>query len=420
MNKYKLIWSSAVANTFEWYDYALFGHFASIIGGKFFPNSDPKLSTLHVFLVFAVGYMMRPLGGVFFGVIGDRFGRKAALSSAIICMSLPTAFIGILPTYDSIGITATIFMVIVRVLQGLSMGGALTGSISFLIEHTGKKHRGLSSSVSMSSICVGLLLGSAISYSAKYFLSAEQFNDWGWRLPFLFGIFIIFAGIYIKKHTLETPMFEKIKDSGNIAKSPIKDAFSTYWFDMLISILINSTGSVIFYLQTIYLISFLKINRGFHEDDITNLANYCYIIMAIATLLAGWISDIIGRKQIFIITLVMIMVITPFLMPIFESGDFVGVMLAQIALSVLAAFYIGPEPALQAEFYPTHIRSTALSISYNAATSIFGGLTPFIIESIVQKTGSIIYCVYYIIGCAILSRGALYFYKDRSNLNRAI
>lgn len=416
MNKYKLIWSSAVANTFEWYDYALFGHFASIIGGKFFPSSDPKLSTLHVFLVFAVGYMMRPLGGVFFGVIGDRFGRKAALSSAIICMSLPTAFIGMLPTYDSIGITATIFMIIVRMLQGLSMGGALTGSISFLIEHTGRKHRGLSSSVSMSSICVGLLLGSAISYSVKYFLSTEQFHDWGWRLPFLFGIFIIFAGIYIKKHTLETPMFEKIKDSGNIAKSPIKDAFSIYWFDMVISILINSTGSVIFYLQTIYLISFLKTNRGFNEDDITNLANYCYVVMAIVTLLAGWISDIIGRKQIFIITLVMIIIITPFLMQIFESGDFLAVMLAQIALSVLAAFYIGPEPALQAEFYPTHIRSTALSISYNVATSIFGGLTPFVVESIVQKTDSITYCLYYIISCAVLGLGALYFYKDRSNL----
>ena len=416
MNKYKLIWSSAVANTFEWYDYALFGHFASIIGSKFFPHSDPKLSTLHVFLAFAIGYMMRPLGGIFFGVIGDRFGRWAALSSSIICMSLPTAVIGMLPTYDSIGITSTVLMIIVRMLQGLSMGGALTGSISFLIEHTGKKHRGLSSSISMSSICVGLLLGSAISYIVRYFLSPEQFYDWGWRLPFLFGIFIIFAGIYIKKHTLETPMFEKIRDSGNITTSPIKDAFSIYWFDMLISILINSTGSVIFYLQTIYLISFLKMNRGFQEDDVTNLANYCYIVMAIVTLLAGWISDIIGRKKIFIITLVMIMISTPFLMQIFESGNFTGIILAQIALSILAAFYIGPEPALQAEFYPTHIRSTALSISYNAATSIFGGLTPFVIESIVQKTGSITYCLYYVVGCSILGLGALYFYKDCSNL----
>ena len=416
MNKYKLICSSGIANAFEWYDYALFGHFASIIGSKFFPDSDPKVSTLHVFLVFAVGYMMRPLGGVFFGIIGDKFGRRVALSSSIICMSVPTALIGILPTYDSIGISATISMIIVRMLQGLSMGGALTGSISFLVEHTGKGYRGLNASISMSSICVGMLFGSSVSYVVKYFLSPEQFSDFGWRLPFLFGIFILFAGIYIQRYTQETPMFENIRDSGNIATSPLKDTFTIYWFDMLVSIFINSTGSVLFYLHTIYLISFLKINRGFNEDDVTNLANYCYIIMGIVTLLAGFMSDVIGRRKIFVINLIIIIILAPFLMRIVESGDFLAIVIAQITLCILAAFYIGPEPALQAELYPTKIRSTALSISYNTATSIFGGLTPYVIESIVQKTGSIVYCLYYILGCAVLGLVALYFYKDRSSV----
>jgi len=416
MNRCKLILTSAIANAFEWYDYVLFGHFASIIGLKFFPDSDPKTSTLHVFLVFAVGYLMRPLGGIFFGVLGDKFGRRTALSASVICMSLPTALIGILPTYDDIGIAATISMILVRMLQGLSMGGALTGSISFLIEHTGKNYRGLNASISMASICIGLLLGSMVSYIVKYFLSPEQFYDWGWRLPFLFGIFILFAGIYIRKHTNETPMFENVRNSGNIAISPLKTAFSVYWFDMLISIFINSTGSVIFYLQTIYLISFLKINRGFNEDIVANLANYCYVIMAAVTLLAGWVSDIIGRRKIFVINLIMIIILCPFLMKTIESGSFLAIIIAQIVLGVLAAFYIGPEPALQAEFYPTNIRNTALSVSYNTATSIFGGLTPFIIEFIVQKTGSIVYCIYYIIGCAVLGLGALCFYKDRSNL----
>ncbi len=418
MNNRKLVFSSGVANAFEWYDYALFGHFASIIGAKFFPNSDPSSSLLHAFLAFAIGYLMRPIGGIFFGVIGDRFGRKTALSASIFCMSLPTALIGLLPTYENIGVSATILMILVRMLQGLSMGGALTGSISFVIEHTGAKHRGFAGSISMSSICLGILFGSTISYIIQSLLSAQQFYDWGWRIPFLLGIFILFAGLYIRKHTNETPSFQTIKENGEILKSPLKKVISIYWFDMLVSIFINSTGSVIFYLQAIYLMSFLRINRGFTISEVSNLTNYCYIIMAIMTLCSGYLSDIIGRKRFFIINLLLIIITIPFLMSKIEAGDFYYIIISQIILSILAACYIGPEPALQAEFYPTNIRNTALSISYNTATSIFGGTTPLVVEYLVQKTGTITSSTYYVIACAISSLIALYFYKDRSIIGK--
>lgn len=414
MNKRKLVFASGVANAFEWYDYALFGYFAPIIGAKFFPGSSPSSSLLHAFLVFAIGYLMRPIGGIFFGILGDRFGRKTALSTSIFCMSLPTALIGILPTYDNIGVTATILMILLRMLQGLSMGGVLTGSIAFAIEHTGKVHRGFTGSIPMSSICIGLLFGSLISQLIQNFLSVQQFNDWGWRIPFLLGIFILFAGLYIKKYTSETPSFQSIKENGGILKSPLKKVISVYWIDMLISIFINSTGSVIFYLQATYLMSFLRINRGFTNDQVSNLANYCYIIMAIIALCSGYLSDVIGRKKIFVINLLVIILVIPFLMNVIETGEFYFIIISQIVLSILAACYIGPEPALQAEFYPTNIRNTALSLSYNTATSIFGGTTPLILEYLVQKTGTITSSIYYVIACAISSLIALCFYKDRS------
>ncbi len=417
MSKSRLVFASGVANTFEWYDYALFAHFAPIIGTKFFPDASPSTSLLHAFLAFAIGYLMRPIGGIFFGILGDKFGRRTALSAAIFCMSLPTALIGILPTYENIGITATILMIIVRMVQGLSMGGALTGSISFVIEHTKPANRGFSGSISMSSICIGILFGSGVSQLIQYFLTAEQFNSWGWRVPFLLGIFILFAGNYIRKYTSETPSFQGIKEEGKILKSPLKKVISTYWFDMLISIFINSTGSVIFYLQAIYLMSFLRVSRNFTEIDISSLANYCYLIMAIITLGAGYLSDKIGRKQIFIINLLLIIGLTPFLMEIFEAKSFYFVIIAQIVLSILAASYIGPEPALQAEFYPVNVRNTALSLSYNTATSIFGGTTPLVLEYLVQKTGTITSATYYVVACAILSLIALYFYKDRSKFS---
>ncbi|WP_347939252.1 MFS transporter [Rickettsia oklahomensis] len=413
MNRSKLVFSSGIANTFEWYDYVLFGYFAPIIGAKFFPNDDANTSLLQAFLVFAIGYLARLLGGIFFGIIGDRFGRKVALTSALFCMSAPTVLIGILPTYHTIGITATVLMIIVRILQGFSIGGALTGSISFVIEHT-SKYRGFTGSILMSSICSGLLLGAFVSYIVKNILTASQFDNFGWRIPFLLGFFILCAAFYIKKHTYETPNFKHLIEQKKILQSPLKKVITNHWFDILISIFINAPGSIIFYLTTIYLVSFLKISRNFTGDEVNSLASVCYVIMIAVTLLSGYLSDIIGRRIIFVINLVVIIVMTPFLLNNFENGDFTNVIISQFILAVLAASYIGPEPALQAEFYPTNIRNTALSISYNTATSIFGGTTPLVFEYLVQKTGHVTSAVYYTILSCIVALIALSFYKNRS------
>ncbi len=414
MNKRKLVLTSGVANAFEWYDYALFGHFAPIIGQKFFPDNDPSAALLQVFLVFAVGYLMRPIGGIFFGIIGDKWGRRTSLSLAIMCMAVPTAAIGLLPTYETLGITSTVAMIVFRMLQGLSMGGALTGSISYIIEHTEKNKRGLYGSIPMLSICLGILFGSLVSFCVKNIFSAEQFNLWAWRLPFIIGILVFFVGIYIKNNTKETPLFEETKYRGEVVKSPLNTLVRKHWRDILISILINATGSIIFYIEAIYLVSYLKISRDFPESSAEILVNFCYVIMIFVTLFAGWLSDKIGRRKIFLFNLVFIIVATPFIFKIFESASFGYVIIAQIVIAIMAALYIGPEPALQAEFYPTEIRNTALSVSYNIATSVFGGTAPYIIELLVQNTGGITASVYYIIAAAFGSLFALYFYKDRS------
>jgi len=419
MKNRKLILSSAAANAFEWYDYTLFGHFAPIMGSKFFPDDDAGASLLKVFLVFAVGYLMRPIGGIFFGVLGDRFGRRAALSASMVCMALPTMLIGLLPTYETIGITATILMIIVRMMQGLSMGGALTSSISFVIEHTESKHRGFAGSFSMSSICIGILLGSLASYATRSLLTAEQFVDWGWRIPFLFGIIVMFIGIYIRKNMAETPLFEQMKVHKQLSQAPLKEVLTKYWFDILISIFINATGSVIFYLEAIYLTNFLKLNRDFAENTIDGFVNISYVVMAIITVVAGVISDRIGRRKIYIVNLLLITSSIFFIMRVFEYESVEYVIGAQIFLATLAAAYIGPEPALQAEFYPANIRNTALSLSYNIAVSIFGGTTPFVLEYLLQKTGSITSCAYYVLICSTFSMIALYFYKNRSHYDSA-
>lgn len=414
MNKRKLVFTSGVANTFEWYDYALFGHFAPILGAKFFPDNDPSTALLQVFLVFAIGYLMRPIGGIFFGIVGDKWGRKTSLSLSIMCMAVPTASIGFLPTCETWGVTSTIIMILLRMLQGLSMGGALTGSISYVIEHTEKSNRGVYGSISMMSICLGILFGSLVSFCVKNIFSSEEFDLWAWRLPFIIGIIVLFVGIYIKNYTQETPLFEEIKHRGELVDSPLKTVLQKHWFDLLISILINATGSIVFYLEAIYLISYLKINRGFPESEVQILVNCCYVLMIAVTVFAGWLSDRIGRRKIFICNLLLIIFISPFILRTFESSSFGYVIIAQSMMAILAALYIGPEPAFHAEFYPTKIRNTALSVSYNTATSVFGGTAPYIMELLVQNTGTITSSVYYILASASISLIALYFYKDRS------
>ncbi len=414
MNTKKLVMSSGVANTFEWYDYALFGHFAQVIGTNFFPSDDPNTELLQAFMVFAIGYLMRPIGGIFFGIIGDKFGRKFALSSAIMCMAIPTAALGFLPTYEQWGIYATILMIAMRMLQGLSMGGALTGSVAFVIEHSPKNQRGIFGSVSMASICLGILLGSVASWLIKTAFTEEQVIAWAWRIPFIVGVAIYFVGNYIKKNTVETPMFKKAQAQGEVLDSPLKTTFKYYWKDMVLSILINATGSIIFYLEAVYLITYLKKERGFTDFEVGALANMCYVVMIFVTIFSGWLSDIIGRRRIFVANLILIICTMPVLLNILETGDFASVVTAQLFLAIMAAIYIGPEPALQAEFYPTEVRNTALSVSYNTATSIFGGTAPYIIESLRQSTGSIASSVYYILISAFVGLFALYFYKNRA------
>ena len=402
-NKNVLI-SGGIANIFEWYDYALFGHLASVISTKFFPHLDKSSALIETFFLFAVGYLMRPIGGVVFGSIGDKIGRKYALSASIICMSFPTMIMGIIPTYESIGIWSTIIMGIARMVQGFSMGGALTGSVSFIIEHTEKSKRGLMGSIPMFGVCVGILFGSIVCNSIKAILSEEDFLDYGWRIPFIFGIFIMYVGFYIKKYTEETPVFEDIKKNHEIEKSPILEVLKNHKMQILISVLINSTGSVIFYLQAIYITSYLVEQKQFDQIYASYIINSCYVVMAVVTLLSGYLSDVIGRKKIFILLLLTILLTNFYVLDsIQENNNILTIFLGLNFFGILAAFYIGPEPAMQAEFYDSKIRNTALAISYNLATAIFGGTTPYILSLLMMKYNDIRSFSYYISFCCVLS-----------------
>ncbi len=412
MNKKKLMFFSAIANTFEWYDYSLYAHSIDVITKKFFPinNSD---NLLQAFWLFAIGYLMRPLGGIFFGIIGDIYGRKVSLSLAIICMAFPMLAITLLPSYDSIGVISTNIMFLMRIIQGLSMGGVLTSSITYAIEHDINR-KGLIGSIPMASICIGILFGAVVVQVVKYIFSEEVFILWAWRIPFFVGFIIIFIGIYFKYHSYETPLFKKAKNSSLLTKIPLKIVLTKHLHKIIISIFINASGSVLFYIVAIYMQSYLVFYRGFQANYVGFLNNICYLLMAFIAVFIGWLSDRVERKKIYIINLIAIALLYPILIFFIVAKSFLFVCIAQLLLSILAAIYIGPEPALQFEMYPTNIRNTSLALSYNIATSIFGGTAPYLMQSAVTKTGTIISSVYYIWICVLLGLVALYFYNTNN------
>ncbi|MEM7009348.1 MAG: MFS transporter, partial [Thermodesulfobacteriota bacterium] len=212
-----------IGNVLEWYDFAVFGYFAPIIAEKFFPSEDPIASLINAFGVFAAGYLVRPLGGIVFGHLGDRIGRKYALQLSVMIMVVPTTLLGLLPTYSDVGILAPILLIIIRLVQGFSVGGELIGSVSYMTEVAPPSKRGFLGSFSFMGAVGGVLLGSFVATIAHGLFDATVINDWGWRVPFLFGFLVGLFGLWMRKGLVETADFKNAKEKGEIAANPVKE-----------------------------------------------------------------------------------------------------------------------------------------------------------------------------------------------------
>lgn len=412
-NMRKVIFTGSIANSLEWYDFALYANFAGLIGQKFFPTFDSNVAMIAAFGVFAVGFLMRPIGAVIFGTIGDRFGRKLALSLSILSMSIPTALVGLLPTYEIIGVWAPILLTLMRLLQGLSMGGALMGSASYIIEHAHPKNRGVAGSASMFSLCLGFTFGSVVAWALSTYMTHDNFMSYGWRLPFLFGIVIMAVSYYIKHHSTESPEFEEEKTSGCLIKHPFKELMKSYKQVIFTSISINSLGSVGFYALAVFVSEYLQSERKFSFAEANSMGSWSMMVIMFTVVFAGAMSDYIGRKRWFILTaLATIIFIWPFCSMLI-TGGYLEVCIAQLIFAFIIGCYLGPEPALQMEMYPTNVRNTGVAFSYNLGCSIFGGTTPLVCKLLFDSFQNIYVLAYYVCGIAVLSIVAVSFYKNR-------
>ncbi len=402
-----------VGNGLEWYDFAIYGHMAIVLRDLFFPGTDPVVGLIATYGVFAAGFIARPFGAIFFGWLGDKYGRRMALTVAVLMMAIPTGCIGLLPTYEMIGVMAPILLTIIRILQGVSLGGEFSGSMTFMVEHSPQAKRGFIGSMSMSSLIIGFMMGSIVA-NLFSMLPEEDFLTWGWRVPFILGIAIGFVGFYIRSHCDESPTYEAAKEEGILAESPVKQAFQSHWREMLEAFAIYMTVTMPFYLMAIYFISFNELHLGLEKSDSLTINTINLLAMLVAFPISAILSDRIGRKKVLMgVAAAILVVVMPIFMA-FEAGNYSQILTLQVCLAFLIGCYLGPVPALLVEMFPTSVRYSGMAIPYNLTATIFGGTTPMVCVWLIDRTGDSASVAYYVMICCICSLIALTFYKDRT------
>lgn len=406
----KAVISGMLGNGLEWYDYALYGHMSIVFSKIFFP-ANQESALLITLLVFALGFVARPAGAIFFGRLGDKFGRKRALTVSMMMMAVPTAGIGLLPTYADIGVAATALLILLRVIQGFSLGGAYSGSISYVVEHAPGDQRATVGSVIKLSLVIGFLAGSLVSSLVASLVSEEQFYAWGWRLPFLFGIGIGAIGYYIRHHGDESPVYEQAKKSGTLSQSPVRDAFFKHTVAMLRGFASYMCVTIPFYMVAIYMIAYCQKHLGLSETDALYINSIGMIAMLVLIYPAARAADRFGRKPVLLASIaVMVLTLYPVSL-LLGSGSFMGALIAECLMALVVGWYLAPMPAVLVEMFPTSVRYTGMSLAYNFC-AIVGGFTPYVSEWLIRETGNPFAMLWLMVFAAVLSVLSFWGYRD--------
>ena len=380
----RVLAAGLIGNVMEWYDFGIYGYFAVAIGANFFPAADPVSSTLAAFAVFAVGFLARPLGGVLFGHVGDRIGRKRALTASVVLMAVPTVLIGLLPTHAQIGALAGAALVFLRLLQGLAVGGEFPSSITYAVEHSDARQRGRDGSWMAVGAIIGILLGSAVGALISSVLSADMLGAWGWRIPFLLGVVVGVVGLWLRRRLPETPLAPR---GPGRQRLPILLALETEGRTMLRIMLLCLPNGIAFYTLFVFVVSYLQTYVHVPEREALEVNTISMMVFVGWILLGGVLSDRLGRKPVAIAAMAGLLL---FAWPLFELLDhprFAYMLAAQLCFAAVMGLYVGQLPALLVEALPGKVRCTALSLSFNFSVGLFGGLTPLVATWLIQRTG---------------------------------
>ena len=397
-----------IGNVLEWYDFAIYGYFATQIGRNFFPHEDAVAQLLSAFGVFAIGYLLRPIGGVIVGHIGDRLGRRAALIFSVTAMAIPTFLIGLLPGYHTIGLLAPAAHTLLRVVQGLSVGGEYTSSMVFLVEHAPEGRRGLMGALAASGSALGILLGSAVGAAFAATMSTARLDAWGWRIPFLLGLVVGIAGYVLRRYVLEAGVAEKR------TQLPFIETLHDHWRVVAGFAGLSVYTAVTFYVGFVYLVSWLQTADGIPPSRSLEINTFSMVMSLPVVIAAGWLSDRIGRKPLMLLASLGGLICALPLFWLMNHPSELLAQLGQLGLILLIGVYYGTLPAVLVEAAPPAVRCTAVALGYNLCYGLFGGLSPLVATWLVERTGDEIAPAFLIMASAAVTFVTLFWFRETS------
>ena len=397
-----VIVAAAVGNVIEWYDFYIFGSLAAVLAVKFFDKSHPVAALLSTIALFTAGFLIRPLGAFLFGWLGDRIGRKYTFLVTLTGMGLGTGAIGLIPTIDQIGLSAAIILFLLRMVQGLCLGGEYGGAITYVAEHVSDERRGYYTGWLQTSPTLGIVVSLLVIIGTRAYFGNATFDAWAWRVPFLVSFLLVAIAIYIRLQLQETPIFEEIKAKGLTTKNPWREAFlsANIKFVAIASIIVIGEG-VVWYSGQFWALYFLQ--QVAKLDPLTTnwIVMAGLIIGTPSLILFGWLSDIIGRKPVilggFLLAAVTYYPLYAWLGAVAQPGNVnypVAILIVAILVCYVGMVY-GPIGAFLAEYFPGRIRYTSVSVPYHIGNGWGGGLVPFITSAAFAATGSLGYALLY-------------------------
>lgn len=416
----KFISASVLGNVLEWYDFALYGYFATVIARLFFPSSSEFVSLLITFGVFATGFFARPLGGMIFGHIGDKHGRKTALLISIILILFPTTLIGLLPTWNSIGIAAPISLVLLRFLQGMAVSGELTGSGVYLVESASSLRKGFYGSLIMCSTYLGLLIGALVSVLVSWMFTPEQFAAFAWRIPFLISFPIGLWVVYLRLRCEDTPMFQQLSEKKAVVERPVVNLFKNYSRTIVILTALCSILSVVTYMIIGYFPTYFIVTLKMTVNESMALCSAGLLTLTLVVPVIGLLVNKSGPENTFAFGSAGLLVFAWPIFNLFVGGEFYSVLWGVIFLSLLMAPISASVIFTISRLFPTEVRCSGVSISYNLAMCIFGGTTPVVSLWACEHFGVETAPAIYIILTAVLSLCAFVMIKRERRVPASI
>lgn len=416
----RVVFATVVGTTVEWYDFFIYATAVGLVFGQLFFEPLGANSGLIAFATVGVSFLFRPLGAFLAGHFGDKLGRKTVLMWTLILMGAATALIGVLPTYQAIGLTAPVLLVLLRILQGISAGGEWGGAVLMAVEHAPKTRRGVFGASPQIGVPLGLLLASGVMALMTIIAPGDQFMAWGWRVPFLLSVVLILVGYYVRRKVEESPVFQELAERKEKARMPIVQLFAKHALLVIVAALVFAGNNAVGYMTTGGYIQGYATNPegpiGLERGPVLWAVAGSAVTWLISTLFAGWISDRIGRRTTYIIGWVLQLIGVFALFPLVNTGQ-IGALFAGLAiLTIGLGFTYGPQAALYSELFPASIRFSGVSISYAIGAIAGGAFAPTIATAIVQATGSTQAVTWYLAGMTLIGLVATLLLRDRSGI----